>query len=171
MPQGSRRPRPRRDRPGFESHLTTVLAGSLSPSRHGNPQEPRNGQRFQRYNDHCWWFVANLPATGVAAWFGEAVCAGGRDRFRTCGLCRVKTSPPAPSPRRCRLPQHDAAGRHPKFRLRAGATRSCARCRCWQLAGSASEPLTSCMPSMLGWFAAPRSTLRPHTFTEVRGGW
>jgi hypothetical protein len=31
------------------------------------------------------------------------------------------------------------------------------------------EPLTPCMPSMLGWFATPRSTLRPDTFTEVRG--
>jgi hypothetical protein len=31
------------------------------------------------------------------------------------------------------------------------------------------EPATPSLPSMRGWFATPRSTLRPHTFTEVRG--
>src|SRR5918995_1766307 len=33
---------------------------------------------------------------------GEAVCAGGRDRFRTCGLCPVKTSPRTQVYHRCR---------------------------------------------------------------------
>jgi hypothetical protein len=31
------------------------------------------------------------------------------------------------------------------------------------------EPATPSLPSMRGWFPTPRSTLRPHTFTEVRG--
>jgi hypothetical protein len=56
-----------------------------------------------------------------------AVLCGGRDRDRTCGFCRVKTSPPAPSPGRCRPPHHDAAGRRSKPRQRARATRGYTR--------------------------------------------
>jgi hypothetical protein len=68
-----------------------------SPSwcHHHWSRSSRNGQRFQRYSDHCWWFAGNLLATSVAAGSREAVCAGGRDRFRTCGLCRVKRQPPS----------------------------------------------------------------------------
>jgi hypothetical protein len=76
---------------GFESHLTTAPAGS-SPSALGSPQDPETGQRFERSGDHCWWFAGDLLATGVAAGPQEGVCAGGRDRDRTCDFCRVKTS-------------------------------------------------------------------------------
>jgi hypothetical protein len=33
-----------------------------------------------------------LLAAGVAAWSPEGVCAGGRDRDRTCDFCRVKAA-------------------------------------------------------------------------------
>ena len=53
--------------------------------------DPRTGQRSKRSNTYSGWFAGNLLATDVAAGSREGVCAGGRDRFRTCGLCRVKS--------------------------------------------------------------------------------
>ena len=63
----------------------------------------------------------------------EPVWAGGRDRDRTCDFCRVKTSPPAPSPRCCRFPHHNAAGRQPRPRWRARAARGQGQSKtaCW----------------------------------------
>ena len=60
--------------------------------------------------------------------------------------CRVKTSPPARSPKRAHPPHDDAAGSRPQPRRRDGALRGCTRRGCWQLAGTTGNRLTSCMP-------------------------
>jgi hypothetical protein len=52
---------------------------------------PRTGQRPQRYHAHPRWFADNLLTASVTEAVGKAVCAGGRDRDRTCDFCRVKT--------------------------------------------------------------------------------
>jgi hypothetical protein len=52
--------------------------------------DPRTGQRSERSCSYSRWFAGNLLATGRWKEAQEPICAGGRDRFRTCGLCRVK---------------------------------------------------------------------------------
>jgi hypothetical protein len=56
--------------------------------------------------DHC----ADLLATGVAAGSQEGVCAGGRDRDRTCDFCRVKGARAPRAPMRRPTWQHNVAG-------------------------------------------------------------
>ena len=51
---------------------------------------PRTGQRSERSYAYLRWFAGNLLATERCKGAQQPVCAGGRDRFRTCGLCRVK---------------------------------------------------------------------------------
>jgi len=36
--------------------------------------------------------LANLLASAISVEYGEGVCAGGRDRYRTCDLCRVNSA-------------------------------------------------------------------------------
>jgi hypothetical protein len=59
---------------------------------------PRTGQRPQRYHAHPRWFAGNLLATGPSKVGQESVCAGGRDRDRTCDFCRVKRVRPPDTP-------------------------------------------------------------------------
>jgi hypothetical protein len=61
--------------------------------------------------------LANLLASGPSGGGWEAVCAGGRDRFRTCGLCRVKRVRPPRITLQCIALQHTRPGKR--------------RCRVW----------------------------------------
>ena len=65
------------------------------------------------------WFAGNLLATGAVAGFQGGVCAGGRDRFRTCGLCRVKGARTPRAPTRPLAFHHDIAAQRLR---RTGAT-------------------------------------------------
>jgi alkylated DNA nucleotide flippase Atl1 len=64
------------------------------PKRHLSPSSSRSLKMDTSYrgSDHYWRFADSLLTVGVARRSEEGVCAGGRDRFRTCGLCRVKAA-------------------------------------------------------------------------------
>ena len=109
-------------RRGFESHLTTALAGSSTGPR-GTSQDLRNGHHCWCYRDHYWWFAGNLLATGGAAGFQEGVCAGGRDRDRTCDFCRVKSKPAGRA--RLLLAVYAGEPRRSGFPLRSARDRCC----------------------------------------------
>jgi hypothetical protein len=74
---------------------------------------PRTGQHSERFCAHQKWFAGKLLATGVQKGFQEPVCAGGRDRFRTCGLCRVKRVRPPHTALQHHAPHHIIPARRP----------------------------------------------------------
>jgi hypothetical protein len=85
--------------------------------------------------------LGDLLATWLWEGAQEPVCAGGRDRFRTCGLCRVNAARPPRAPLRHPASHHISPGQRP---CRTGATWCCVwRCEpwfladCWQDAGRA----------------------------------
>jgi hypothetical protein len=98
--------------------LDLVAEKRLEMSRNAWQRRRRGRLPFSRWADE-WWVVwstdpsrspTTLAATEirlrrhVRPFFGdragcqEGVCAGGRDRFRTCGLCRVKGARPPRAP-------------------------------------------------------------------------
>jgi hypothetical protein len=84
---------------GFESHPTTTPTGPLTQGT-----ETRKILETGDTLSAEATTVRSQLATGVAAGSREGVCAGGRDRDRTCGLCRVKrVRPPNTAPQRYAL--------------------------------------------------------------------
>jgi hypothetical protein len=77
----------------------------------------------------------SAATTSTTAREGNTVCAGGRDRFRTCGLCRVKGARPPHVPSTALAWHHIVAAQPPSKLGPIGAARGVARHGLWQVAG------------------------------------
>jgi hypothetical protein len=149
----------------------------------GSSRATRTGPRATPASGRCRWPSRSPPrwpgvwtAAAETSWCSAAQGAATASHVAPARGCRSALPP--------RLPAGGGAGRHapgvPQARIRGGrgvvkpdATR---RLTCGvvvvELRGF--EPLTPCMPSMLGWFTTPDDTFRAHTITQVGGivaGW
>jgi hypothetical protein len=80
--------------------------------------DPRTGQRSERYCDHSKWLADNLLTASVTRRVRGTVCAGGRDRDRTCDFCRVKGARPQRAPSSASALHHSVAP-HRLWRIQA----------------------------------------------------
>jgi hypothetical protein len=56
------------------------------------PVQASDGRPLEALCGHYQWSAGNLLAAGLWKESEKTVCAGGRDRDRTCDFCRVKAA-------------------------------------------------------------------------------
>jgi len=74
--------------------------------------------------------LANLLASAISVEYGEGVCAGGRDRYRTCDLCRVNESRRSHPASRRLQPHYQTLGQRRGIAVARDASRGLMRPGC-----------------------------------------